>query len=118
MRDIFKTITQTMCEIIRWIDTPCISGAMVGFFQDSVGGEIPHIWIWVVDYVLFHAEEGFFRFVFAVPHGAEFSERFFDGAIAMDTFKSRVLLAILATSTSVNLLSCMLAYSFANVPEQ
>jgi hypothetical protein len=78
---------------------------MVRVFKDTIGSEIPHVRVGIIEDVLFHAEEGFFGFVFSVTHGTEFGERFFDGAIAMRTFESRVLSAVFTSTTFVDLFS-------------
>ena len=73
MRNILKRITQAMREIISRINPPGCPRSMMRGVKDTVGGKIPHVWVGVVEDVLFHAEEGFFGFVFPVAHGAEFS---------------------------------------------
>ena len=105
MRDILETITQTMREIVGRVDAPCTPGSMVGSFENAIGGEIPHVWIWVVENVLFHAEEGFLGFIFTIAHGAEFTEGFLEGTVAMYAFKAGVFFAVFAASTSVNFFS-------------
>src|SRR5271170_2993853 len=99
MRNVLKRIAQTMSEIVRWVNSPLRPGAMVGVFQDTICSKIPHVGVGVVEYVLLHAEKGFFGLVFSVAHSAEFGEGFLNGAVAMVTFESRVFLAVLASTT-------------------
>jgi hypothetical protein len=61
-----------MSEIVGRVNPPGRPGTMVGVFEDSVGSEIPHVGVGIVEDVLFHSEEGLFGFVFSVTHGAEF----------------------------------------------
>jgi len=76
---------------------------MVWVFKDTISSEIPHVGVGIVEDVLFHAEEGFFGSVFSVAHGTEFGEGFFDGAVSMRTFESRVFFALFASTTFVDL---------------
>lgn len=69
----FEAVAQAVREVVCRVDPPLVAGAVVRFLDDAVGGEIPHLRVAVVD-VLFHAEEGFAGFVFAVAHGSEFGE--------------------------------------------
>lgn len=76
---------------------------MVGMFEDSIGCEIPHVGIGIVEDVLLHAEEGFLGLVFTVTHGTKFGERFFDRATAVGTFESGVFFAVFTSTTFVDL---------------
>ena len=76
---------------------------MVRMFKDTIGSEIPHVGVGIVEDVLFHAEEGFFGFVFSVTHGTEFGEGFFDRAVAMKTFEARIFSAVFTSTTFVDL---------------
>jgi hypothetical protein len=73
MGDILKTIAEAMREIVRRINLPFGASSMVRGIEDTVGGQVPHVGVGVVEDILFHAKEGFFWAVFTVTHGAEFS---------------------------------------------
>ena len=105
MRNVLKRIAQTMSEIVRWVNSPLRPGAMVGVFQDTICSKIPHVGVGVVEYVLLHAEKGFFGFVFSVAHCAEFGEGFLNGAVAMGTFESGILLAFLSSTAFMDFFS-------------
>jgi hypothetical protein len=103
MRNVLKRITQTMSEIVRRVNSPLRPGTMVGVFEDTICSKIPHVWVRVVEDVLFHTEKGFFGFVFSIAHGAEFGEGFLNGTVAMGTFESGVLPAVLTSTTLMDL---------------
>ena len=106
MGNIFEGIAETVSKIVSWVDTPCRPCAVVGVLQDAICGEIPHVWVGIVDDVLLHSKERFFWFILPIFHGPEFAEGFFDGTVTMNTLEARVFLAILASTAFVYLLSC------------
>lgn len=105
MRNVLERITQTMSEIIRRVNSPLRAGTMVGVFEDTICSKVPHVGIGVVEDVLLHTEEGFFGFVFSVAHSAEFGDGFLNGAVAMRTFESGILLAILSSTAFMDFFS-------------
>lgn len=68
--DVLEAIAQTMREVVGWVYPPFVAGAVMLFFEDAIGGQIPHLRVAVCD-VLLHAEEGFSGLIFAVSHGSE-----------------------------------------------
>jgi hypothetical protein len=104
MGDIFKTITKAMREIVRRINLPFGARSMVRGIKDTIGGQVPHVGVGIVEDILFHAKEGFFWAIFTVPHFAEFSEGFGDEAVAVGAFKAGVFFAVFASPAFVYLL--------------
>jgi hypothetical protein len=101
MQNILNAIAKAMREIVDRINLPIGPSSMVRDIKHTVGGEIPHVGVGIVEDVLLHAEEGFLRAVFAVVHGAEFGQGFADGAIAVGTFKVGVFFAFVASAPFV-----------------
>ena len=71
-----------MREIVRRIDSPFVSGAVVSLVQHTISREIPHLWI-AIGHVLFHAEKCFLRSVLSISHGPKLGQRFFDGSVTV-----------------------------------
>ena len=101
MRDILKTITQAMREVVRRINLPFGARSMMRGIQDTIGCEIPHVGVGIVDNILFHAKESFFGAVFTIAHGTEFGQGLRDGPVAVGTPKAGVLFPIFASSAFV-----------------
>lgn len=86
-----------MSEVVRRIYLPFIASAVVYhwvFFRtkDSIGGQVPHLWITVLQ-VLLHAKNGLLRLVFAIPHPSEFGQGLNNGTVSMCAGISGFILA-------------------------
>lgn len=106
--DTLERITDAVGEVVGGVDLPPVAGAVVVvLLDDTVCGQIPHLWVALVGVgqALLHAEVGIARLVFAVTHGAELSQRLFDGTRAV---LAGVALATVvgAATLHVDLLSC------------
>ena len=84
VRDIFKTIHQAMREVVTGIDLPLVVGAKMRCVEDSVGSQIPHLRIPVLQ-ILLHTEKGLLGAVLAILHILKFEKRLADGPRAVNT---------------------------------
>jgi hypothetical protein len=74
---------------------------MVRVFKDTVGDDIPHVWVRVIYNILFHTKESFFGFILSVMHGTEFLQGLFDGTVTVYTLGARIL-PLFTSSALVN----------------
>jgi len=86
-----------MRKIVRWVNSPFISGPVVGSLQNSIRRQVPHLGVAIVQ-VLLHAQIGFLGLIFPVLHVLKLHQRLLDWSISMDT---RPWLALLFTSVEL-----------------
>ena len=73
-----------MRKVVTGIDLPLVVGAKMRRVEDSVGRQIPHLRVPVLQ-ILLHAEKGLLRTVFAILHVLKFEKRLADGPRAVNT---------------------------------
>ena len=82
MRDFLNAITQTVREVVGWVNLPLAAGEVVLLVlgaHDAPGEQIPHLRVRVCD-ILLHAQSCLARLVFSVAHGTELGEGLLDGS--------------------------------------
>ena len=72
LRDILHAIHQAMGEIISRINNPFVMRPVMRRLEDSVGGQIPHLGIAVLE-ILLHSQISLFWPIFPIFHVLELS---------------------------------------------
>lgn len=84
IRNILKTITQAMCEVIRGVNFPFVVCSVVRGIEDPVRDEVPHHRIPRIE-VLFHPKNRLARFIATVLHSLKLGQGLGDRPCAMAT---------------------------------
>ncbi|KAI3476291.1 hypothetical protein L1887_62128 [Cichorium endivia] len=79
--DVFEAIDKTVGKVVGRVDAPVLARAVMRGLEHTVGDEVPHLRIAILN-VLLHAERDLAGRVFAVLHVFKILERLLDGTVA------------------------------------
>lgn len=81
-RDVLERVAEAVSEVVRRVDAPLRTGAVMRLAQDAVRNDVPHGRVRAL-HVLLHAKHHLARLVLARLHVGELGERLLDRLVAV-----------------------------------
>lgn len=81
VRDVLQRINQAVGEVVGRVDLPLVGSSVVGSVEHSVGHQIPHLGVGVVE-ILLHSQNSLSGLVGTVPHLSELRQVLLHGSVS------------------------------------